>query len=171
MIYPLEGIDKLSFKEAALEPNDEEFEVIFVYLQVAGNLEELREKCSCGLVPKVITARAATVVASARESVREELAFLYSTPAYRIALDVLGFTEVGERLTAMACSGDWTGLAGVLTDPVLDALVTQCVYAELPAVLTAQYANLCDGIALAVPQDAADDEEFRRMCDELRSVR
>ena len=122
-------------------------------------------------VPKVITGRDANVVAAAREPVREELAFLYSTPAYRIALDVLGFTEVGERLTAMACSGDWTGLAGVLTDPVLDALVTQCVYAELPAVLTAQYANLCDGIALAVPQDAADDEEFRRMCDELRSVR
>ena len=120
-------------------------------------------------VPKVITGRGATAVAAAREPVRKELAFLYSTPAYRVALDVLGFSEVGEKLTSMAHSGDWADLAAVLTDDVLDDLVIQCTYAELPALLSAKYGDLCDGLALAVPADPADDEDFRRMCLELRS--
>ncbi|MEO7077920.1 MAG: LLM class F420-dependent oxidoreductase, partial [Rhodococcus sp. (in: high G+C Gram-positive bacteria)] len=119
-------------------------------------------------VPKTITGRDAATVASAREPVRKELAFLYSTPAYRLALDALGLSEVGEKLTAMSRSGDWADLADVITDDVLDVLVTQCTYAELPAALASKYENLCDGIALAVPLDRADDGEFRKMCAELR---
>jgi hypothetical protein len=69
----------------------------------------------------------------------------------------------------MAHSGDWADLAAVLTDDVLDDLVIQCTYAELPALLGAKYGDLCDGLALAVPADPADDEDFRRMCLELRS--
>ncbi|MDV6270914.1 TIGR03617 family F420-dependent LLM class oxidoreductase [Rhodococcus globerulus] len=121
-------------------------------------------------VPKVITGRDGAAVAAAREPVRKELAFLYSTPAYRIALDVLGFPEVGEKLTSMARSGDWADLAGVLTDDVLDGLITQCTYSELPEVLTTKYGSICDGVALAIPTDPADDEDFRSMCAEFRAA-
>lgn len=119
-------------------------------------------------VPKTITGRDEAAIASAREPVRKELAFLYSTPAYRVALDALGLSEVGEKLTAMSRSGDWANLPAVITDRILDVLLTQCTYAELPAVLAAKYGNICDGIALAVPLDRADDDEFRDMCARLR---
>ncbi|MEV3975705.1 hypothetical protein AB0K68_47545, partial [Streptomyces sp. NPDC050698] len=79
-------------------------------------------------------------------------------------------SEVGEELTVMARAGDWAQLPAVLTDDVLDILVTQCTYAELPEVLSSKYAGLCDGIALAVPTDPADDGAFRAMCEELRSA-
>ncbi|NMM89773.1 LLM class F420-dependent oxidoreductase [Rhodococcus sp. SRB_17] len=120
-------------------------------------------------VPKIVSGRDEAALASAREPVRKELAFLYSTPAYRVALDVLGFTEVGERLTAMARTGDWADLESVLADDVLDVLVTQSAYAELPAMLNVKYGELCDGIALAVPTDPADDNDFRTMCGQLRA--
>lgn len=119
-------------------------------------------------VPKTITGRSGAALDAAREPVRKELAFLYSTPAYRISLDVLGFSEVGEKLTAMARTGDWAALASVLTDDILDVLVTECVHSELPQVLTAKYAGLCDGIALAVPADPADDKEFGSVLNRLR---
>jgi hypothetical protein len=102
--------------------------------------------------------------------VRSELAFLYSTPAYRTALEVLGLAGIGEKLTAMARTGDWARLPAVLTDDVLDILVTQCTYAELPGVLSSKYASLCDGIALAVPADPADDRAFAAMCEEIRAA-
>ena len=120
-------------------------------------------------VPKIVSGRDDAALTSAREPVRKELAFLYSTPAYRVALDVLGFTELGERLTAMARTGDWADLASVLTDDVLDVLVTQCTYVELPTMLNAKYGELCDGIALTIPSDPDDDETFRTMVEDLRS--
>ncbi|MET4046663.1 LLM class F420-dependent oxidoreductase [Rhodococcus sp. 1163] len=138
-------------------------EITIPYLESAGRRPRIIA------VPKTITGRDAATVASAREPVRKELAFLYSTPAYRLALDALGLSEVGEKLTGMSRSGDWADLAGVITDDVLDVLVTQCTYAELPAALASKYENLCDGIALAVPLDRADDGEFRKMCAELRA--
>lgn len=119
-------------------------------------------------VPKIITGRDDAALAAAREPARKELAFLYSTPAYRVALDVLGFSEVGAKLTSMARSGDWTNLASVLTDDVLDSLLTQCTYGELSRVLKAEYANICDGLALAAPADPADDNTFRAVLDTLR---
>ncbi|RQO42194.1 LLM class F420-dependent oxidoreductase [Rhodococcus sp. KBW08] len=121
-------------------------------------------------VPKTITGKDRAAIIAQREAARSELAFLYSTPAYRVALEVLGLSEVGEELTVMARAGDWAQLPAVLTDDVLDILVTQCTYAELPDVLSSKYAGLCDGIALAVPTDPADDGAFTAMCEELRAA-
>lgn len=117
-------------------------------------------------VPKMITGKDPAAILAQREAVRSELAFLYSTPAYRVALEVLGLSEVGEELTVMARAGDWARLPAVLTDDVLDRLVTQCTYAELPEVLSSKYASLCDGIALAVwripPTTASSQRCVRR---------
>ncbi|MFC8932330.1 TIGR03617 family F420-dependent LLM class oxidoreductase [Rhodococcus sp. NPDC057135] len=121
-------------------------------------------------VPKTITGRDRAAIIAQREAVRSELAFLYSTPAYRVALEVLGLSEVGEKLTAMARTGDWAHLPAVLADDVLDILVTQCTYAELPEALSSKYSGLCDGIALAVPTDPADDGDFTAICEELRAA-
>lgn len=121
-------------------------------------------------VPKTITGKDRAAILARREAVRSELAFLYSTPAYRTALEVLGLAGIGEKLTAMARTGDWARLPAVLTDDVLDILVTQCTYAELPGVLSSKYASLCDGIALAVPADPADDRAFAAMCEEIRAA-
>ena len=53
-----------------------------------------------------------------REQRRTELAFLYSTPAYRRQLEDFGLAEVGEALSEMARRREWGDLANHLTDVV-----------------------------------------------------
>ncbi|CAM3175747.1 TIGR03617 family F420-dependent LLM class oxidoreductase [Nocardioides dubius] len=113
--------------------------------------------------PQPVLAPDAGALAAQREARRAELAFLYSTPAYRRQLEVFGLTGLGETLSAMAQAQDWAGLGEHLTDEVIDTLVPHGTYAELPAVLNDWYAGLCDGIVLAAPADLADDGAFRTL--------
>lgn len=90
--------------------------------------------------PRVI-ANPQPVMAATRAGVREltdarrgELEFLYSTPAYRRQLELIGVTDLG----------------------ALEKLVPSGIYEEIPALLGQWYAGLCDGLTIAVP-DGDDD--------------
>jgi probable F420-dependent oxidoreductase len=123
-----------------------------------------------GVVPRVISGRDDAAVATARDELRAELAFLYSTPAYQRTLDLFGLTEIGTRLSGHARRKEWAALTGVLTDDVVSQLVPQGTYAELPDVLASRYDRLCDGIALDTPSDPGDDAEFAAMLDRIKSI-
>ncbi|WP_282780550.1 MULTISPECIES: TIGR03617 family F420-dependent LLM class oxidoreductase [unclassified Nocardia] len=123
------------------------------------------------VVPKVVTGRDREALARAREAVRSELAFLYSTPAYRGTLDRLGLGSVADELTAAARAKDWTRLPTILTDESVAELVPQATYAELPELLAERYRGHCHGIALGVPSDPRDDDEFRRLLTRIRAIR
>ncbi|UGT39102.1 TIGR03617 family F420-dependent LLM class oxidoreductase [Nocardia yamanashiensis] len=120
------------------------------------------------VVPKLITGADRAALDAKREAVRSELAFLYSTPAYRGTLDLLGFGETADRLIAGAAAKEWATLPALLGDEALAALVPQGAYRELPELLHEWYSGSCQGISLAVPDDAEDDEDFRVMLAELR---
>lgn len=122
------------------------------------------------VVPKVITGPDATAVAQDREARRAEMAFLYSTPAYRGTLDRLGFAKIADDLSAAAQAKDWGKLPALLNNEVLDALVPQGTYAELPAVLRSWYSGVCDGISLDLPVDPDADPEFRAMLSTVRGI-
>jgi probable F420-dependent oxidoreductase len=107
--------------------------------------------------PQPITAATPSDVSKARETRRAELAFLYSTPAYRPQLELLGLDELGHTLSAMAKSGDWSDLARHLSDEVIAQLLPEGTYDEIPAVLSEWYGDLCDGIVFAVAEDATSD--------------
>ena len=122
------------------------------------------------VVPRVISGRDEAAVAAAREDLRSELAFLYSTPAYQRTLDLFGLHEIGTRLTEHARRKEWSALADVVTDDVVAQLVPQGTYADLPDVLASWYDRLCDGIALDTPSDPHDDGEFAAMVDRIKSI-
>ncbi|MEV6275583.1 TIGR03617 family F420-dependent LLM class oxidoreductase [Nocardia sp. NPDC051832] len=122
------------------------------------------------VVPKVITGRDESAVARARAAIRKELAFLYSTPAYRGTLDRLGLGETATALAAAAQEKQWERLPDLLTDEMVAGLVPQATYADLPDVLARWYQGLCQGISLEPPQDPADDAEFRAMLERLRAI-
>nr|WP_211229337.1 TIGR03617 family F420-dependent LLM class oxidoreductase [Nakamurella lactea] len=130
------------------------------------------------VVPRCVTAPDADSMVSARDAIRRELAFLYSTPAYRPTLTLLGHQEIGERLTTLVRDGRWAELPGVLPDELLAELLPQGEYAELPAVLAQWYGGLCDGLNVAVPTiDPADvgagpdtDAAFRRTLEQIREI-
>lgn len=107
--------------------------------------------------PQPVTAATEAEVARALAGRREELAFLYSTPAYRGQLELFGLEHVGERLSAMAAAAQWDDLGTVLTDEVVRLLVPTATFEDLPDLLEQWYAGVCEGLVLQLPQ--ADDPD------------
>jgi probable F420-dependent oxidoreductase len=116
----------------------------------------------------MITGRDDVAVASERERQRQLLAFLYSTPAYRPALEARGLGDVHARLHQMSLHQQWSDLAQVLTDAVVDQLVPCAPYAQLAAVLRDRYGDWVDGLRLTLPRDPADDDLIATVVGDLR---
>jgi probable F420-dependent oxidoreductase len=107
--------------------------------------------------PQPLMAATTAELAGLRERRRSELAFLYSTPAYRRQLEHFGFESIGEALTDMARRNEWTELHKHMTDEVMDQVVPQGTYDEIPAVLQHWYSGVCTGLSLPVADDIPDD--------------
>lgn len=129
-----------------------------------------REDVAIIVGPQPIMAASRDLLAPAFEARRSELAFLYSTPAYRQQLALFGIEHVGEALSDMARRSDWNDLAAHLSDEIMHALVPSGTYDEMPDVLEAWYSGLCSGIALAVPDDDGDDDAIRDLVGSCKSI-
>lgn len=122
------------------------------------------------VVSGCVTAPTGAALAAARRAARRDLAFLYSTPAYRPTLELLGHAEVGERLSALARAGRWAELPDALSEELLGELVPQATYEELPTVLRDWYGDLAAGIAVNPPVDERDDPAFSEVVSALRAL-
>ncbi|WP_283095354.1 LLM class flavin-dependent oxidoreductase [Nocardioides alcanivorans] len=124
--------------------------------------------------PQPVTAADSAGLARAVQARRSELAFLYSTPAYRLQLETFGLEGLGERLSALVQEQRWGDLEGILTDEVVSRLVPVAVHAELPGLLRRWYADLADGIVLALPEadtpDALDDTALAGLVEACRAI-
>ena len=80
----------------------------------------------------VITGATPGAVDKERERQRRLLAFLYSTPAYAPTLQLYGWDDLGPRLRELIRRDQWDDLGGVLSDEVLDTLVSSGSFDELP---------------------------------------
>ena len=120
--------------------------------------------------PQPMMAATRAGVEAVRESRRAELAFLYSTPAYRRQLEHFGFADVGSALTAMARRSEWDELPRYLTDDVMDRLVPQGTFDEISEVLTSWYSGLCAGIALPVPAAEDNDDALMHLVERCRRI-
>ncbi len=94
---------------------------------------------------------------------------MYSTPAYAPTLELYGWDDLGPRLRDLIRRDQWDDLGGVLSDEVLDTLVSSGSFDELPAVLLERFAGLGQGLMVTAPADAADDEAFAGMIAALKA--
>lgn len=115
---------------------------------------------------------AATVEAldALRETRRNELAFLYSTPAYRRQLEHFGLGHVGAALSEMARRSEWDDLAEHLTDEVMNQVVPQGTYGDIPEILEQWYAGLCSGLSLPVSANEADDPALAGVVERCKEI-
>ena len=97
-----------------------------------------------------------------REHNRRLLAFLYSTPAYERTLELFGWSELAPQLRALIREQRWNDLSNLVTDEVLDTLVPQATFAQLPDVATQWFNGLADGILVAAPPDDSNDQQLHR---------
>jgi len=129
-----------------------------------------RARGACAVVAGgfVATGPDAASVAVERERIREYLGFLYSTPQYAGALDLLGRPALGGELHALARAGRWGELAAHVDDALLDAVAPAAPYAEIAARLRAGLGGLCAGLCFPVPADPAHDRAARAAIEALR---
>ena len=84
-------------------------------------------------------------------SVREQIAFYGSTPAYRPVLEAQGWGEVQDELNALSKRGQWKEMGKVITDDILDAFAVRGAPGELPRLITARFGDVVDRLSFYAP--------------------
>lgn len=121
---------------------------------------------------QVITGATDNEVATERERRRRLFAFLYSTPAYRGALERNGFAGLQEQLAALVRTSEWERLRDVVTDEILDTIVPTARFDDLAEVIVRRLdplnrAGFSIGVTLALPDDPEKDALMTRVIDDL----
>jgi probable F420-dependent oxidoreductase len=75
-------------------------------------------------------------------SVRKQIAFYGSTPAYRKVLELHGWGDVATKLHDLSKQGEWDAMATLIDDEILDAFAVVAPTAKLAAALQ----DRCDGV-------------------------
>lgn len=118
---------------------------------------------------QVITGATDDDVIRERARRRRLFAFLYSTPAYRGALERNGFHGLQGELAELVRSDQWQRLPGVVTDEVLDVLVPTARYDALASTIHDHLGPAAQGVAISLPENPDHDHHVAEVVRELRS--
>jgi probable F420-dependent oxidoreductase len=112
----------------------------------------------------VITGRNRDEIERARGAARQQIAFYASTRTYIGVLEAHGWGETCFRLNEKAAKGDWTGMASLITDEMLEVYAVEGTYDEVPDLLRKKYGDVLDRFAFYMPmRPGAEDEIWRRL--------
>jgi probable F420-dependent oxidoreductase len=92
--------------------------------------------------------------------VRSQIAFYASTPSYRAVMELHGWGEVAEKLSALARAGKWGEMPALVSDEMLAEFAVVCRPEELPEKLKERYAGLLDRLGLYLPFTPGVKDEF-----------
>lgn len=93
----------------------------------------------------VVSGETEQVFVASRETIRKQLAFYGSTPAYRAVLDFHGWGDLQDELNALSKQGLWDEMTAYITDEILQTLAVVCEKPErIPTALKSAYGGLMD---------------------------
>jgi len=95
-------------------------------------------------------------------SIRANLAFYGSTPAYRVTLEHHGLGDLQPRLRDMVREGRWADMASVIDDEVVDLLAVRGSPEACARRLRDEYGGLADRVSLTTHN--ASDEAIAGLC-------
>ena len=90
--------------------------------------------------------------------VRQQIAFYASTPPYRPVLELEGWSDVADQLTALAARAEWSAMASLIDDDMIDRFALRATWAELPAQLRQKYSGLLDRVSYYFPLVPGENE-------------
>ena len=104
----------------------------------------------------------AFVVTSPEEDyfVRAQVAFYASTPSYRPVMELHGWQDVALQLSALAARGQWTDMAGLISDEILHECAVVSPPGDLPVALLERYRGLVDRLGLYIPFVPGERDDF-----------
>lgn len=109
------------------------------------------------LSPFVVTGSDEAARAKQERAVRQQIAFYGSTPAYRAVLELHGWGDAADRLHAASRRGEWTEMAGIIDDDMMDAFATFAEPGSLRETLSARFDGIATRICATIP--VPDDAE------------
>lgn len=86
-------------------------------------------------------------VDKAVKKIRSQVAFYASTPTYRPLLDLHGWGDLGVELSRLSKAGDWSAMAALIDDDILDACAVIASPDKVDAVVRDRYDGLVDRIS------------------------
>lgn len=96
-----------------------------------------------------------------REFCRQQVSFYASTPSYRPVLELHGWSEIGEKLSALAARGEWAEMPGLVSDEMLSAFMTEADSPQsLADALKERYAPLADRLTLYLPFRPGEKDDW-----------
>lgn len=111
----------------------------------------------------VVTGRNEAEIEAAKAPVRQQIAFYASTPTYASVLEIHGWGEVGQRLTALSKQGKWMEMADEITDEMLEVYAVTARHDDLVDVLRRKYDGYLNRLAFYFPFTALEPDLLREM--------
>lgn len=121
------------------------------------------QSCERTTTAFVITGRNSDEIENAKAPVRQQISFYASTPAYYGVFDSHGWGETAMRLREKAAKGDWGGMAGEITDDMLDVFAVTGRYEEVPDLIKKKYTGYLDRVAFYFPFHENDGRPWREI--------
>jgi len=80
-------------------------------------------------------------------SIRQQLAFYASTPAYRPILELHGWGDMGADLTRLSKAGRWNEMKHLITDEVVETFAIVAPVNEVPHILNRRLGDVVDRVS------------------------
>lgn len=106
--------------------------------------------------------------ATALRSARDQLAFYGSTPAYAPVLELHGYGDLHPELNRLSKAGEWTRMADLVPDALIEELTVTGPRTEIAAKLIQRSAGITDSISL-VNNRNTDPGHFADIVADLRA--
>ena len=104
----------------------------------------------------------------AMRSVKDQLAFYGSTPAYAPVLDAHGLTDLHRDLNQMSKRGEWAAMAALIPDDFVEEIAVVGPRAEIGAKLSTRAAGITNRVSL-VNNRNPDPAHFADIVADLRA--
>ncbi|HWC08236.1 MAG TPA: TIGR03617 family F420-dependent LLM class oxidoreductase [Solirubrobacterales bacterium] len=108
-------------------------------------------------------------LAAGIKSVKEQIGFYGSTPAYRPVLELHGWGDLQDRLGAMTKRGEWDRLDTAISDEVLDAFAVIGTPEQAVTELSRRYGDLATRLTIALPE-RPDMERWAPLLSDLQKT-
>lgn len=111
---------------------------------LAKRRRDLRRPFEIVLPPFVATGDTSTTLEAKLKETRSQIAFYASTPAYRPALDIHGWGQLGDRLHALSREGKWAEMAAEIDDEVLETFAVVGRSEDIRGLVERRYDGVVD---------------------------
>ncbi len=97
--------------------------------------------------------------------VGQQAAFYASTPTYAPVMDLHGWSDVREELSALVARKRWDQISGLVTPEMVDAFAIVSSWDDLPQRIHDKYDGILDRVTLYIPFDPSQNmERWAKIC-------